>query len=134
MKGRTFDQQCTVTRPGVSSISAALAVELLVSITQHEKKAAAPAFYQMTNKNEEISIPEGILGIVPHSIRGYLSTFEHILPATERFSQCIACSQKVQNEFEENKIEFLMKVFNSADYLESVTGIDKMAELDNDVR
>lgn len=128
-----MDQQCTVTRPAVSNISAALAVELLVSIVQHEKQNAAPAYYQMNNKGEASSIPEGILGILPHSVRGYLSTFQHILPATERFSQCIACSEKVLEEFGEDGNDFLLKVFDSADYLEVVTGIDKMAEVDHDV-
>lgn len=79
------------------------------------------------------SIPEGILGVLPHSIRGYLNTFTNILPATERFNQCIACSEKVLKEYETNGDEFLLKVFDSADYLENVTGISEMTDIDNDV-
>lgn len=105
----------------------------MVSILQHEKKQYAPAYYQTTNKSEDLSIPEGILGIVPHSVRGYLSTFQNILPATERFSQCIACSEKVRKEFEANGDDFLMKVFDSAEYLEEITGIDKLVDIDHDV-
>lgn len=89
-----MDQQCTVTRPGVSNIAASYAVELLVSILQHPLKDLAPAYYAASNSvKSSDKTPEGIMGILPHSIRGMLSSFENILPASQKFTQCIACSE-----------------------------------------
>lgn len=101
-----------------------------MSILQHPDRISAPAYYQTTNRNDDsiADIPEGILGIIPHSIRGYLSNYQHILPATEKFSQCIACSDTMLNEFEKSGNDFLLKVFNSNDYLGELSGIDKIGE------
>lgn len=35
------------------------------------------------------------LGLVPHSVRGFLAQFQQVLPASHMFSRCIACSDKV---------------------------------------
>lgn len=132
MKDRTLDQQCTVSRPGVSNIAASYAVELLVSILQHDKCDLAPAYYSHDGKSSE-DVPEGMLGILPHTIRGQLSRFENILPATPKFKQCTACSPKVLSEYREHGNTFLFRVFESSKYLETLTGINEYENLSNEV-
>ncbi|XP_076265658.1 autophagy-related 7 isoform X2 [Rhynchophorus ferrugineus] len=129
MKNRTLDQQCTVTRPGVAQIAGALAVELAVSILQHDKGLAAPAFFKVSPTAQDLD-PEDesqcILGLIPHSIRGFLCSFNQILPATMKYDKCVACSDAILNEYKENGIDFLLKVFNSSKHLEDVTKLTDM--------
>lgn len=46
----------------------------------------------------EDSAPEALscLGIVPHTIRGFLGRYSTVLPTGEAFSQCVACSPTVR--------------------------------------
>ncbi|XP_054275046.1 ubiquitin-like modifier-activating enzyme ATG7 [Macrosteles quadrilineatus] len=111
---RTLDQQCTVTRPGVSHIAAALAVELMVSLVQHSERGAAG------------SDSSSCLGQLPHSIRGFLSTYSQMMPSTPAFSQCTACSTKVVKEYENRGLEFLKDVFMRTEYLEELTGLSEL--------
>ncbi|XKL60868.1 hypothetical protein PGB90_007925 [Kerria lacca] len=110
---RTLDQQCTVTRPGISGIAASFGVELLISLLQHPDKGAA--------RSNEISC----LGKIPHSIRGFISDYEHMFPSTQAFDQCIACSPTVINEYLRDGDNFLSKVFSDTKYLENVTSLSQ---------
>ncbi|CAK1542187.1 unnamed protein product [Leptosia nina] len=123
IKDRTLDQQCTVTRPGVAAIAGALAVELLVGLLQHPQRINAPAPYNLT---EEDSSFDGVLGPIPHSIRGFLHSYQTVTPTCAKFKQCIACSNVVLAKYKEEGIEFLMKVFNSGTYLEEITGLKEL--------
>uniref|UniRef100_A0A1A9X4S5 THIF-type NAD/FAD binding fold domain-containing protein n=1 Tax=Glossina brevipalpis TaxID=37001 RepID=A0A1A9X4S5_9MUSC len=137
LKDRTLDQQCTVTRPGVSSIAASYAVELFVSLLHQPLKELTPAYYATTTTKDAIGntsdIPEGLLGIIPHSIRGSLFNYENILPATKKFTQCIACSEKVVEAFRAEGDSFLFKVFETSTYLTNLTGISEYERINNEI-
>merc|ERR1711976_44530 len=75
---RTLDQQCTVTRPGLSGMSAGIAVELIAALVQHADGFAATA-----------TGAPSCLGNVPHQIRGFLSDFKLAPMETEPFVNCI---------------------------------------------
>ncbi|KAL6076176.1 Autophagy protein 7 [Balamuthia mandrillaris] len=121
---RTLDQQCTVTRPGVSFMAATMAVELLVSLLHHPLggRAAAESAKDISEKTE------CALGLLPHQIRGFLSHFSQLLIVGHAYDKCTACSSKVLKEYKEHGFEFLLKAFNKPSYLEDITGLTEMKD------
>jgi len=125
-QNRTLDQQCTVTRPGVSMLAAGLAVELMVSVIQHPSGVYAGA--TIFGDTEEDPFTESFLGAVPHQIRGFLSRFYQLMPVSNAFDCCTACSEAVVNAYESDGFDFLLKVFEDTDFLEETTGLKKLHE------
>ncbi|XP_035244419.1 ubiquitin-like modifier-activating enzyme ATG7 isoform X2 [Anguilla anguilla] len=119
-RDRTLDQQCTVSRPGLAMIAGALAVELMVSILQHPEGGYAVA----SSSDDRMNEPPTSLGLAPHQIRGFLSRFDNVLPASLAFDKCTACSPIVLDHYEREGFQFLSKVFNSShSFLEDLTGL-----------
>ncbi|KAJ4927406.1 hypothetical protein JOQ06_015137 [Pogonophryne albipinna] len=119
-RDRTLDQQCTVSRPGLAMIAGALAVEMMVSILQHTEGGYAIA----SSSDDRMNEPPTSLGLVPHQIRGFLSRFDNVLPASMAFDKCTACSPIVLEHYEKEGFNFLSNVFNSShSFLEDLTGL-----------
>lgn len=124
MKFRTLDQQCTVTRPGISSMASSIAVELLISLLHHPEKQFAPSEVRKEIGSETSTE----LGIVPHQIRGYLSYFANMTITGYRYDKCVACSDHIIENYKKDGTTFLLNVFNNPKILEDVTGITEMKE------
>ena len=157
-RDRTLDQQCTVTRPGLAPIAGALAAEMLVALRQWRgdeerdasgssdttESAQPPAHVGAPGVGEA---PPTALGIVPHQIRGHVSSYAQTLFAAPAFDKCTACSRKVVRLFrglEEDEREespetqvseekkkrradardsFLLAAFKDPTFLEDATGL-----------
>ncbi|KAL4746772.1 hypothetical protein BDW72DRAFT_210161 [Aspergillus terricola var. indicus] len=122
-KDQTLDQQCTVTRPGVATIASALLVELLVSLLQHPLGAAAGA--PQTQNNSQNDHP---LGVIPHQIRGFLSTFENVSVVGRSYKCCSACSRNVIDEYKKEGWNFVQKALNEVGYVEELSGLKEVQE------
>lgn len=110
MTGRSLDQQCTVTRPGLSFVAAGQAVELLVSLLQ-----------------------DGLLGTIPHQIRGNMSQFDCFSLTGNASEHCTACSPLIQAAFKENPIEFLKMACDLPSELERISGLTAMKEMSESI-
>ncbi|KAH8556407.1 hypothetical protein BGW37DRAFT_536498 [Umbelopsis sp. PMI_123] len=131
LSDRTLDQQCTVTRPGLSSIASAIAVELMVSVLHHKLGSYAPADTEVQDKEPSSELSP--LGILPHQIRGFLGHFNNMLIAGKAYDRCTACSETIIQNYEQDGFEFLKKAFNDPQYLEEVTGLAQMKRESEDM-
>jgi ubiquitin-like modifier-activating enzyme ATG7 len=123
MKDQTLDQQCTVTRPGVAAIASALLVETLTSLLQHPLGKDAPAPQPTSGTVPERDPPNHPLGLVPHQIRGYVSTFQNIVIRGQSYDSCSACSPKILNAYRDDGWDFVKRALLEKDYVAELSGL-----------
>lgn len=140
---RTLDQQCTVSRPGISMLVSSLVIELFASIWSNPIGPQIPAISQFPNNSSSITEQDydSDLGIVPHSIRGDISRYHIYMPTSPSFNKCSGCSEQVILAYQNEGFDFLLRVFNDSSHLEEISGLkelhqfnfsDKDLELDSD--
>ncbi|ORY84277.1 hypothetical protein BCR37DRAFT_378271 [Protomyces lactucae-debilis] len=115
---RSLDQMCTVTRPGLAALASAHAVELLVSMLAHPDKQHASA-----PKDKNDGSNDGLLGRVPHTIRGFLGSFSNLVLRGEAFPQCSACSVAVLEAYEEGHWDWVQRALDDPAYIEQLSGL-----------
>ncbi|KAK7194447.1 Ubiquitin-like modifier-activating enzyme ATG7 [Novymonas esmeraldas] len=118
---RALDEQCTVTRPAVSSIASAIAVELLAELYQHPSGFHCPAFREAATADGDQGRCR--LGVIPQQIRG--SVFSHTMHhlCGERNPFCTACADPLLHAYREGGGEFLLRCVNSPPFIEEVCGV-----------
>lgn len=128
LRDRTLDQQCTVTRPGLSYIASSESVELCVATLHHPLQQYAPAI------NTECEPLMCGFGTLPHQIRGFLNRFEQKLVIGHAFKHCVACSENILNQYKTRGHAFIMDALNqSSEYLETLSGLTGMKQKTDDL-
>jgi ubiquitin-like modifier-activating enzyme ATG7 len=102
---RTLDQQCTISRPGVSMICSGMALELAMSCLNSPLNKGL---------DEEC---------VPHQIRGNLIDFDIHQFRFNYNKNCVACSDNMMKEYKENREKFIINVMNDPYYIEKTCGV-----------
>ena len=107
---RSIDQQCTVTRAGMSQIAGALAVELMVSTIQESLSSSGK--------------------YIPHQLRGDVSSFGHRIHEVPAFDCCVACSQAVVEKYQTDGLQFVRNVCNdgAGSFLQETSGITNLTK------
>jgi len=94
-----------------------------VSLLQHPKGAAAPAPIAPSVERDEHP-----LGVVPHQIRGFLSTFENLSVTGNSYQSCSACSEKVVGAYREQGWDFVQRALNEKGYVEELSGLREVSK------
>ncbi|KAI6175622.1 Ubiquitin-like modifier-activating enzyme ATG7 [Aphelenchoides bicaudatus] len=127
IEDRTLDQNCTITRAGISGIASGIATELLASLVQHEQGPLAPALLSSVDESSSV------LGATPHQIRGFIKGYHFMTPTVRRFEKCTACGHAVQENLINRGFDFLLSVFQDPNELEKISGLQELQSSVNEI-
>ncbi|EQB55638.1 hypothetical protein CGLO_04416 [Colletotrichum gloeosporioides Cg-14] len=119
-KDQTLDQQCTVTRPGVAPMASAAVVELFASLLQHPLKHHAKAPHTHDAENDPV---DHALGLVPHTVRGYVHNFSTKVIRGQSYPCCSACGPPILDAYRKDGWGFVKRALQEKDYVAELSGL-----------
>lgn len=63
------------------------------------------------------------LGITPHTVRGFLSSWQNMIISGQAYDCCSACSPAIVGLYEKEGWEFVKRAINERGYVEEVSGL-----------
>ena len=69
------------------------------------------------------------LGIVPHQIRGFLSSYQNMLIRGNSYDCCSACSDKITSTYRSDGWQFVKRALNERGYVEELSGLAEVRRL-----
>ncbi|KAF2457463.1 hypothetical protein BDY21DRAFT_385748 [Lineolata rhizophorae] len=66
------------------------------------------------------------LGLVPHQIRGFLSSFSNVVVAGQPYDCCSACGPAILKGYKEGGWEFVKRAINEKGWVEEVSGLKEV--------
>lgn len=102
---------------------------MTVSVLQHKDRALAPAPAPApTSTSGRLDGGDHPLGVVPHQIRGFLSSFQNIVTRGKSYGYCSACSPAILNAYTIGGYDFVEKALNEKGYVEEVSGLAEVIQ------
>ncbi|KAL9030648.1 MAG: hypothetical protein Q9196_001258 [Gyalolechia fulgens] len=66
------------------------------------------------------------LGVVPHQVRGFLSTFQNLVIKGSSYDYCSACSSRIIDTYKFDEWQFVKRALNEKDYVEELSGLSEV--------
>ncbi len=126
LRDRSLDQQCTVTRPGLSMIASALAAEIAVAAVQCKAGSRAPVISdddEDDGGDTDVGSTTNGLGALPQQVRGSLRTVGMTHMRASSHDACCACGGKVVRAFKKEGAAFVIKAVEDGLYLDEFSGL-----------
>lgn len=70
--------------------------------------------------------PHHPLGLIPHSIRGFLASWDNILTKGPAYDCCSACSPRVIARYETDGWAFVKRAISEPGWIEEVSGLKEV--------